>query len=49
MKYIGTNFSLTLGAWRIRFLFAIEDEPDDRTAAMAHVQQRAERSRVHSR
>jgi hypothetical protein len=37
VKIFGTNFTLTLGAWRIRFVFAIEDEPDDRTAAMSHV------------
>lgn len=25
MEIVGTNFSLTLGAWRLRFVLAIED------------------------
>ena len=25
MEIFGTNFSLTLGAWRLRFVLAIED------------------------
>lgn len=25
MEIIGTNFSLTLGAWRLRFALAVED------------------------
>ena len=29
MEIIGTNFTLTLGAWRLRFALAIE-ESDDR-------------------
>jgi hypothetical protein len=27
MHYLGTNFSLTLGAWRLRFVLALEDAP----------------------
>ncbi len=30
MHYLGTNFSLTLGAWRLRFVLALEDAPDGR-------------------
>ena len=33
MHYLGTNFSLTLGAWRLRFVLALEDAPDDDEAA----------------
>jgi hypothetical protein len=29
VEIIGTNFSLTLGAWRLRFVLALE-ESDDR-------------------
>ena len=25
MQYLGTKFSITLGAWRVRFAFAVED------------------------
>ncbi len=48
MKYLGTHFTITLGAWRIRFLLAIEDEPEDRTIAMQHVHrpERSERTRA---
>lgn len=28
MRYLGTNFSLTLGAWRLRFVLALEDAPE---------------------
>jgi hypothetical protein len=49
MQYLGTAFTLTLGAWRIRFSLFLEDAPDDRTAAMAHVHQHADRARVTSR
>jgi hypothetical protein len=49
MQYLGTAFTLTLGAWRIRFSFFLEDAPDDRTAAMAHAHHHPERSRVTSR
>jgi hypothetical protein len=47
MKYMGTSFSLTLGAWRLRFSFDLEDAPDDRTLAMQHVRriQHDERTR----
>ena len=47
MKIIGTSFSLTLGAWRVRFSLDIEDAPDDRIAVMQHVRRvdRAERTR----
>ncbi len=38
MKYLATAFSLTLGAWRLRVRIDLEDEPDDRTAAMQTVQ-----------
>ena len=29
MRYLGTNFSITLGAWRLRFVLALEDAPND--------------------
>ena len=35
MQYLGTNFSLTLGAWRLRFVLALEDAPDAEPAAEA--------------
>lgn len=28
MEIIGTNFTLTLGSWRLRFAFAVEDTDD---------------------
>ena len=28
MQYLGTSFSLVLGAWRLRFSVALEDAPD---------------------
>ena len=28
MEIIGTNFALSLGAWRLRFLLAIEDQDE---------------------
>jgi hypothetical protein len=37
MKYMGTSFSLTLGAWRLRFSFDLEDAPDDRTVVMQNI------------
>ena len=35
MRYLGTNFCLTLGAWRLRFVLALEDAPDDDEPANA--------------
>jgi hypothetical protein len=29
MRYFGTAFTLTLGAWRLRFSLDLEDAPDD--------------------
>jgi hypothetical protein len=29
MRYLGTGFSLTLGAWRLRLSIDIEDAPDE--------------------
>jgi hypothetical protein len=29
MRYLGTGFSLTLGAWRLRLSIDLEDAPDD--------------------
>lgn len=29
MQYLGTSFSLVLGAWRLRFAVAIEDAIDE--------------------
>jgi hypothetical protein len=29
MQYIGTRVSLTLGAWRLRFVLALEDAPEE--------------------
>ncbi len=34
MKYLGTSFSITLGAWRVRFSLDVEDAPEDRTLVM---------------
>ncbi len=28
VEFIGTNFSLTLGAWRLRFVLALEENDD---------------------
>jgi hypothetical protein len=28
VEFIGTNFILTLGAWRLRFVLALEDNDD---------------------
>ncbi len=28
VEIIGTNFTLTLGAWRLRFMLAIEDQDE---------------------
>ncbi|MBD5656736.1 MAG: hypothetical protein IAI50_16375 [Candidatus Eremiobacteraeota bacterium] len=49
MKYLGTSFSLTLGAWRLRFSFDVEDAPDDRTMAMQHVRRVSEGERARER
>lgn len=32
MEIIGTNFSLNLGGWRLRFVLAIEDADEPATA-----------------
>lgn len=29
MRYLGSNFSIVLGAWRLRVSFALEDDVDD--------------------
>jgi hypothetical protein len=29
MRYLGTGFSLTLGAWRLRISIDVDDAPDD--------------------
>jgi len=49
MKYMGTSFSLTLGAWRLRFSFDLEDAPDDRTFAMQHVRRIGQEERARDR
>jgi hypothetical protein len=49
MQYLGTAFTLTLGAWRIRFSFFVEDAPDDRTAAMQNAHRHPDRAHVSSR
>jgi len=36
MEFIGTNFSITLGAWRLRFNLALE-EVEERIAPAKHV------------
>jgi len=33
MEFLGTKFSITLGAWRLRFVFALEEARDERTRA----------------
>ena len=38
MEILGTNFTLNLGAWRLRFVLAIEDT--DASAAPRHVPHR---------
>ncbi|MBV9149999.1 MAG: hypothetical protein JO024_09040 [Candidatus Eremiobacteraeota bacterium] len=30
MEFIGTKFSITLGAWRLRFVLALEEANDER-------------------
>jgi len=30
MEFIGTKFSITLGAWRLRFMLALEEASDER-------------------
>jgi len=37
MKYFGTSFSLTLGAWRLRFSLDLDDAPDDSLKPAHHV------------
>ncbi|HUN28840.1 MAG TPA: hypothetical protein VMV65_03460 [Alphaproteobacteria bacterium] len=40
MEIIGTNFSITVGSWRIRFGFAVEDvdvPPQPKEASPHHV------------
>jgi hypothetical protein len=39
VEFIGTNFSLTLGAWRLRFVLALE-ENDDRPKEKAQTPHR---------
>ncbi len=47
MKYLGTSFSLTLGAWRLRFSFDIEDAPCERAVAPhPHVRRVSERTPI---
>jgi hypothetical protein len=29
MQYVGTAFSVTLGAWRLRFSLSLEDAPNE--------------------
>ncbi len=31
MEFIGTKFSITLGAWRLRFVLSLEEANDDAT------------------
>jgi hypothetical protein len=38
MRYFGTSFSLTLGAWRLRFSLDLEDAPDESVRPSHHVQ-----------
>ena len=33
MQFFGTTFSLVLGAWRLRFSIALEEDVDDAAAA----------------
>jgi hypothetical protein len=37
MRYFGTAFSLTLGAWRLRFSLDLEDAPDEGVKPSHHV------------
>ena len=47
MRYLGTNFSLVLGAWRLRLVLALEDAvDDDHGAADAPVKRRPYDRRV---
>ncbi len=34
MRYLGSNFSLVLGAWRLRVSFALEDDIDETAEAV---------------
>jgi hypothetical protein len=36
MRYLGTGFSLTLGAWRLRISIDVDDAPDESGAASLH-------------
>jgi hypothetical protein len=38
MRYFGTAFSLTLGAWRLRINIDLEDAPDDSLKPAHHLQ-----------
>jgi hypothetical protein len=37
MEFVGTKFSITLGAWRLRFVFALEEARDDLPPPAGHV------------
>jgi len=37
VKYFGTSFSLTLGAWRLRVRIDLEDDPEDQLPPNVHV------------
>jgi hypothetical protein len=43
MRYFGTGFSLTLGAWRLRISIDLEDAPDD--SAVPSLRQQANDAR----
>jgi hypothetical protein len=52
MEIFGTNFSITLGSWRVRFGFAVEDidtPPQVRDAPPHHVRIVAEDAYSRSR
>lgn len=44
MQIFGTNFTLSLGAWRLRFLLALEDMDDETPVRATRVPHRL---RVH--
>ena len=49
MEFIGTKFSITLGAWRLRFVFALEEANEEQRrdrVAPHHVTMPRERSAV---
>ena len=45
MRYVATQFSIVLGAWRLRIGIDLEDDPEIKTLAMQRVMKHRERER----